>query len=123
MNLDPATRQRIDDLVKKNRVLLFMKGERGYPQCGFSATVVQILSAPRRPAPSPVSPKRKSPPKPSGLPDSSCMAFRLVTKKLKGSAVWLDGLGSSSLLQPASAGSDANIASVERSLMNDFFIF
>ena len=45
MNLDPATRQRIDELVKKNRVLLFMKGERGYPQCGFSATVVQILDS------------------------------------------------------------------------------
>jgi monothiol glutaredoxin len=45
MNLDPATRQRIDELVKENRVLLFMKGERDYPQCGFSATVVQILDS------------------------------------------------------------------------------
>lgn len=45
MNLDPATRQRIDDLVKKNRVLLFMKGDRSFPQCGFSATVVQILDS------------------------------------------------------------------------------
>jgi len=45
MNLDPATRQRIDDLVKKNRVMLFMKGDRSYPQCGFSATVVQILDS------------------------------------------------------------------------------
>ena len=45
MNLDPATRQRIDELVQKNRVLLFMKGERGNPQCGFSATVVQILDS------------------------------------------------------------------------------
>jgi monothiol glutaredoxin len=45
MNLDPETRQRIDELVKKNRVLLFMKGERDYPQCGFSATVVQILDS------------------------------------------------------------------------------
>jgi monothiol glutaredoxin len=45
MNLDPATRKRIDDLVKQNRVLLFMKGDRDYPQCGFSATVVQILDS------------------------------------------------------------------------------
>ena len=45
MNLEPAIRQRIDDLVKKNRVLLFMKGDRSYPQCGFSATVVQILDS------------------------------------------------------------------------------
>jgi monothiol glutaredoxin len=45
MNPDPATRQRIDELVKKNRVLLFMKGERNDPQCGFSAQVVQILDS------------------------------------------------------------------------------
>ena len=45
MNLDPATRQRIDDLIKKHRVLLFMKGDRSFPQCGFSATVVQILDS------------------------------------------------------------------------------
>ena len=48
MNLDPATRQRIDDLVKNNRVLLFMKGDRGYPQCGFSA---HRRADPRQPDP------------------------------------------------------------------------
>jgi monothiol glutaredoxin len=45
MTLDPATRQRIDDLIGKHRVLLFMKGDRNVPQCGFSATVVQILDS------------------------------------------------------------------------------
>ncbi|HET6584786.1 MAG TPA: Grx4 family monothiol glutaredoxin [Nannocystaceae bacterium] len=35
--------QRIDQLVKSNRVVLFMKGTRGAPACGFSATVVEIL--------------------------------------------------------------------------------
>jgi monothiol glutaredoxin len=45
MTLDPKTRQRIDDLVKKHRVVLFMKGDRSFPQCGFSATVVQILDS------------------------------------------------------------------------------
>jgi monothiol glutaredoxin len=45
MNLDPATKNRLEDLVKKNRVLLFMKGDRSFPQCGFSATVVQILDS------------------------------------------------------------------------------
>jgi monothiol glutaredoxin len=35
--------QRIDELVKSNRVVLFMKGNRGAPACGFSATVVEIL--------------------------------------------------------------------------------
>ena len=43
MSLDDPTRQRIDDLVKNHRVLVFMKGDRQFPQCGFSATVVQIL--------------------------------------------------------------------------------
>ena len=33
----------IDDLVKKNRVMLFMKGNKVFPSCGFSAQVVQIL--------------------------------------------------------------------------------
>jgi hypothetical protein len=40
------------------------------PGIEVSAMVVQILSAPRRPAPSPVSPKLKSPPKPSVEPDN-----------------------------------------------------
>ena len=39
---DP-TRERIDGLVKSHKVLLFMKGDRSFPQCGFSATVVQLL--------------------------------------------------------------------------------
>jgi hypothetical protein len=47
-----------------------------------SAMLVQILSAPRSPAPAPVSPKRRSPPKPSGLFDKRCNAAQLVTKKL-----------------------------------------
>ena len=37
-------RQTIDDEVKNNPVLLFMKGTPVFPQCGFSAAVVQILS-------------------------------------------------------------------------------
>ena len=43
MSLDEATRQRIGDLTRQNEVLLFMKGNRQAPQCGFSATVVRIL--------------------------------------------------------------------------------
>ncbi|MBX7079093.1 MAG: Grx4 family monothiol glutaredoxin [Nannocystaceae bacterium] len=34
---------RIDGLVKSDRVVLFMKGTRAAPQCGFSAQVVEIL--------------------------------------------------------------------------------
>lgn len=37
--------QRIDDLVKGNHVVLFMKGTAQFPQCGFSGRAVQILKA------------------------------------------------------------------------------
>jgi len=43
MSLDSSTRQRIEALITSNDVLLFMKGNRGAPQCGFSATVCGIL--------------------------------------------------------------------------------
>lgn len=43
MSIDPATRERIDELVASNEVVLFMKGTREAPRCGFSATVVGIL--------------------------------------------------------------------------------
>ena len=33
----------IDNIVKNNPVVLFMKGTKDFPQCGFSAVVVQIL--------------------------------------------------------------------------------
>ena len=38
-------RQRIDELVKGNRVVLFMKGTAQFPMCGFSGRAVQILKA------------------------------------------------------------------------------
>jgi len=43
INLADPTHQKIDKLVKDNHVLLFMKGNRTFPQCGFSASVVGIL--------------------------------------------------------------------------------
>lgn len=33
----------IDNEIKSNDVVLFMKGTPGFPQCGFSSQVVQIL--------------------------------------------------------------------------------
>ncbi|MEA2859931.1 MAG: monothiol glutaredoxin, partial [Methylobacteriaceae bacterium] len=33
----------IDNAVKSNEVMLFMKGTPQFPQCGFSSQVVQIL--------------------------------------------------------------------------------
>jgi len=43
MALNEALRKQITDWVTQNRVVLFMKGTRSMPQCGFSAQVVQIL--------------------------------------------------------------------------------
>jgi monothiol glutaredoxin len=43
MALSEGLRKQISDLVASNRVVLFMKGTREMPQCGFSAEVVQIL--------------------------------------------------------------------------------
>ncbi len=39
------TQQRIDELVKSSPVLLFMKGNASFPQCGFSGRAIQILKA------------------------------------------------------------------------------
>jgi monothiol glutaredoxin len=43
MPLSEQTRQRISSLIQKHDVVLFMKGTRFMPQCGFSGKVVQIL--------------------------------------------------------------------------------
>jgi monothiol glutaredoxin len=37
--------KRIDDLVKGNDVVLFMKGTAQFPMCGFSGRAIQILKA------------------------------------------------------------------------------
>lgn len=39
------TNQKIKEKVESNRVVLFMKGNRDFPQCGFSGRAVQILQA------------------------------------------------------------------------------
>ncbi|MBS0608930.1 MAG: monothiol glutaredoxin, Grx4 family, partial [Proteobacteria bacterium] len=38
-------KQRIEQLVKSNDILLFMKGNTSFPMCGFSGRAVQILKA------------------------------------------------------------------------------
>ncbi len=43
--MDPTLRERIQGFVDSHQVVLFMKGTRTAPQCGFSATVVQILDS------------------------------------------------------------------------------
>jgi monothiol glutaredoxin len=45
MTLDPQLKQKIESLVTSDSVVLFMKGTRSFPQCGFSASVVNILNS------------------------------------------------------------------------------
>lgn len=41
--MSPETREAIDGLLRDNRVVVFMKGNRAQPQCGFSAKTVAAL--------------------------------------------------------------------------------
>ncbi len=43
MSIDPQTREIIEDVLRSNRIVLFMKGNRQQPQCGFSAKTVSAL--------------------------------------------------------------------------------
>ncbi|MBL8272237.1 MAG: Grx4 family monothiol glutaredoxin, partial [Xanthomonadales bacterium] len=43
MSLDPALRERIAGILASHRVVLFMKGTRAAPRCGFSAGAVGTL--------------------------------------------------------------------------------
>ena len=42
--MTPEVKARIDELVKENKIMVFMKGSKLMPQCGFSNNVVQILN-------------------------------------------------------------------------------
>jgi monothiol glutaredoxin len=44
MTIDPGIKKKIDDIVGSDNVVLFMKGTKSFPQCGFSASVVNILN-------------------------------------------------------------------------------
>lgn len=39
------THERIENDIKENAVVLYMKGTAQMPQCGFSAVVVQVLNS------------------------------------------------------------------------------
>ncbi|WP_287127452.1 Grx4 family monothiol glutaredoxin [Candidatus Cyanaurora vandensis] len=41
--MNDLTKKKLDDLITSNPVMVFMKGDRYFPQCGFSGAVVQIL--------------------------------------------------------------------------------
>ncbi|MGQ4649310.1 Grx4 family monothiol glutaredoxin [Lyngbya aestuarii] len=42
--MKPELKERIDNLLNQNKILVFMKGNKLMPQCGFSNNVVQILN-------------------------------------------------------------------------------
>lgn len=42
--MDETLKRTIQSLIDSNRVVLFMKGTRHFPQCGFSQSVVQVLN-------------------------------------------------------------------------------
>ena len=43
MKMEDTLQERIQGIIDSNDVVLFMKGTKHFPQCGFSATVVEVL--------------------------------------------------------------------------------
>ena len=43
--MEKSTRDKIQKLIESNPVMVFMKGTKLMPQCGFSNNVVQILNS------------------------------------------------------------------------------
>jgi monothiol glutaredoxin len=44
-NMDTKLKEQIDSLIKNNPVILFMKGSKDYPQCGFSKRAVTLVAS------------------------------------------------------------------------------
>ena len=42
--MSPDVQKKIDETVKGNKVVIFMKGTPSFPQCGFSAATVAVLN-------------------------------------------------------------------------------
>jgi monothiol glutaredoxin len=42
--MDAAVKDRIEQMIQNNTIMVFMKGNKLMPQCGFSNNVVQILN-------------------------------------------------------------------------------
>lgn len=43
--MTPELKARIDQLVQQDKIVVFMKGSKLMPQCGFSNNAVQILNS------------------------------------------------------------------------------
>jgi monothiol glutaredoxin len=42
---EPTLKDKVEELIRDNRILLFMKGTPDAPQCGFSMRVVNVLES------------------------------------------------------------------------------
>lgn len=42
--MTPELKERIDNIVNSSKIVVFMKGNKLMPQCGFSNNVVQIMN-------------------------------------------------------------------------------
>ena len=42
---EPSLKDRVEELIRENQVLLFMKGTPEQPRCGFSMRVVNVLES------------------------------------------------------------------------------
>jgi monothiol glutaredoxin len=42
---EPTLKERVEEVIRDNRILLFMKGTPDAPQCGFSMRVVNVLES------------------------------------------------------------------------------
>ena len=42
--MTPEVKEKIDNLVQQNKIMVFMKGSKLMPMCGFSNNVVQIIN-------------------------------------------------------------------------------
>ncbi|MDW8246976.1 MAG: Grx4 family monothiol glutaredoxin [Sandaracinaceae bacterium] len=42
--MNEELRQRIQSIINSHKIVLFMKGTKNFPQCGFSARVVEVLN-------------------------------------------------------------------------------
>lgn len=41
--MDAALKQKIDETIKAHKVVLFVKGTKSFPQCGFSGAVIETF--------------------------------------------------------------------------------
>lgn len=42
--MDDRLKTRIEEILGSHKIVLFMKGTKNFPQCGFSAAVVEVLN-------------------------------------------------------------------------------